>query len=225
MLDEFGSRMKEYESAFTKDNIPGNENLIIRLDGKNFSKLTKTLQKPFDLRFSEAMQDTALTLSKEFKCDLAYTQSDEITLVFLGKPEPYQHIFNGKIFKLNSIFAAYASVVFNKWSEGMPVFDCRAWTVPDHELSNTILWRIHDAKRNSVSACYRWILNKKKMPTQDMMKIELKENGYLYDDLSNDLKYGKMFDREFKPLDIVKFIESDWQTRQSYFLKKEIEYV
>lgn len=51
--------MKSYEDktrAYLDKNIP----VIIRIDGSNFSKLTGCLQKPYDDKFIELMNNSAL---------------------------------------------------------------------------------------------------------------------------------------------------------------------
>jgi tRNA(His) 5'-end guanylyltransferase len=104
------------------------------------------------------MQLTALHLMEETNADVAYTQSDEISLVFLPK-ENADGFFGSRTQKLCSIIAAQCSVYFNSLIPSilpeklgkLPVFDCRAWNVPNEmEAANTILWRRLDASKNSI---------------------------------------------------------------------------
>ena len=46
--DEFGDRMKAYESVFTNQTVNTDSVLCVRIDGKRFSKFTKGFAKPFD---------------------------------------------------------------------------------------------------------------------------------------------------------------------------------
>ena len=55
--------------------------VIIRLDGNNFSKWTKGLEKPFDKKLTQLMTETTQFLVQETNAVVGYTQSDEITLV------------------------------------------------------------------------------------------------------------------------------------------------
>ncbi|KAJ7707490.1 hypothetical protein B0H17DRAFT_1191976 [Mycena rosella] len=85
MATGLGERMKSYEAATDKQ-LPADQPTLIRIDGPGFSKFTKGAT---DL--------------------LAYTQSDELTLVCpMGC-----RAFNGRVAKLASLAAAYASVRFN----------------------------------------------------------------------------------------------------------------
>jgi tRNA(His) 5'-end guanylyltransferase len=70
--------MKEYENCYFK--VPNRSYVIVRLDGVRFSKYTKNL-KPFDDLLSNVMDATTIELCKQFN-PMAYTQSDEISLIF-----------------------------------------------------------------------------------------------------------------------------------------------
>jgi len=79
--DPIGDRMKSYENTtqvYLDQKLP----MIVRLDGHHFSKFTKGFNKPFDLRFSQAMVETCCDLMNEFGPALVFTQSDEITMVY-----------------------------------------------------------------------------------------------------------------------------------------------
>lgn len=202
--DEFGDRMKGYEHIYTSTRIPVDNILVARLDGKGFSKFTKGFKKPFDDRLSEAMILTAESIQKETHANFAYTQSDEITLVYVATEKASEHFLGGKISKINSILASMAAANFNQFiaetapevyeKKGLAYFDCRAFAVPTIiEASNTILWRVQDARKNSVSALFRWTAGHRAMDGLDQaqMKIFLLENnGVDWNDLSNRYKYG-----------------------------------
>src|SRR5271163_495835 len=75
-------RMKSYEAIHDHKLLPGTPT-ILRLDGHTFSKFTANFARPFDLRIHDAMTATCSDLLSHFpSATLAYTQSDEITLVF-----------------------------------------------------------------------------------------------------------------------------------------------
>lgn len=167
-------RMKQFETVY--DNaVPNNHYLCIRLDGHGFSKFTKNLVKPFDINFSKAMIHSAYDCMCEFGAKTAYTQSDEITLIFdipdLEKSQ--QYIFNGRIQKLLSLTASFVSTRFNhylkkfisvgycndvitKINDGFAFFDSRILSfdaASKHEIANHIIWRcIHDCHRNAIQS-------------------------------------------------------------------------
>lgn len=117
-----GDRMKYYEKKSTKvSKILPYQSYIIRLDGKNFSKKTSSLVKPFDDVFNEAMLMTSKDILKEFHGSTVFVQSDEISIIFgaVCTEEDYiennnksTHIFDGKVSKILSVFAGYTSTRF-----------------------------------------------------------------------------------------------------------------
>lgn len=190
MGDAFGDRMKSYEKDFTKLTVKSDKILCVRLDGKKFSKFTKGFEKPFDDRLSQAMIDTTNELVKATNADIGYTSSDEITLVFMIKGNQTEHIYGGKVSKINSILASIATAYFNKFisenapeicaDKGFAFFDCRAWGVPIVvEAMNVLLWRMQDAKRNSISTIFRWTIGHSEMHGLNGFQMidYMRENG------------------------------------------------
>lgn len=84
--------------------------VIVRLDGHRFSRFTAGFHKPYDSRIFEAMLRTTADLLTQMNPDSAYTQSDEITLMYCNAERAPP--FNGKVQKLASLAAAMCSVRF-----------------------------------------------------------------------------------------------------------------
>ena len=84
-FDELDSRMRIFETAHDHSVLPGLR-MVARLDGRNFTRLTKEahdFERPFDARFRDMMTATCEHLmTGGFRVDYAYTQSDEISLLF-----------------------------------------------------------------------------------------------------------------------------------------------
>ena len=70
--DDFGNRMKSYESEWCGDRIAQGEPVLIRLDGKAFHTLTRDLYKPFDYEFMRVMDKTAEDLVEFTNARLSY---------------------------------------------------------------------------------------------------------------------------------------------------------
>lgn len=203
--DDFGDRMKQLESTYTSMRVLHPDVLCVRIDGKKFSKYTKGFTKPFDDRILDAMSDTAKFLVEKTNATISYTQSDEITLIFV--PTGNEYIFGGKVSKINSILASMATARFNQYmhsnelvaDEKLALFDCRSWAVPSvAEASNTLLWRIQDCRKNSVSCLYRWTAGHSRMKdkNQNEMIADLLVNfNTSWDSLSSYYKYGTIFKR------------------------------
>jgi tRNA(His) 5'-end guanylyltransferase len=173
-------RMKAYEGVEAKRRCDADSPVLIRLDGKGFSKFTRSLTRPFDPALSALMIDTMRFVVEKTGPVAAYTQSDEITLMWL----PGRAYCDGRVQKIASIAAAYASAYFNRELDArlpskagqVPVFDARVWAVPTlAEAANVFVWRARDALRNSVSMAasahysHRQLLNKSDAEKRQML--------------------------------------------------------
>lgn len=157
-FEKIEALMRKHESLAEQYILPENF-IIVRLDGKGFTKLTKeklSLEKPFDEKFSEVMTDTTKHLfTIGFKVVYGYTQSDEISLLI----DKDDHTFSRKVRKFNSILAGEASAFFSLQFQELCVFDCRTLAVPNQDmLLDYFCWRQEDAHRNSLSAYCYWTL-------------------------------------------------------------------
>src|SRR5690348_1902836 len=120
--DDFEKRMRALEYFHRLRCIPGAW-VVLRLDGRSFTKFTANLEKPFDLRFQDWMRQTSIALLKELHGIYAYTESDEISLLF---PKDWD-FFDREVEKLVSISASIASSTFALASQQIVHFDSRIW--------------------------------------------------------------------------------------------------
>lgn len=128
--------------------------LIVRLDGKAFHTFTRGMQRPFDSHMTDAMDMTAYRLCRDsdIPVTLAYTQSDEISLLIENKGDPF---FGGRGQKIASVAASYASAYFNDAfkRDKLGVFDARVFGLDESGfVERYFLWRKKDANRNAISA-------------------------------------------------------------------------
>jgi len=209
--DEFGDRMKFYERAYTDESISIDVPLCVRIDGKGFSKFTKGFAKPFDQALTRSMVYTTKQLVKETNASIGHTSSDEITMIWFKRSEKQsEHIFGGRVSKINSILASMAAANFNYFiaqyapsiyaGKGLAYFDCRAWSVPnDIEASNVLLWRIQDSRKNSISSLYRWTLDHSSMhglSGKQMVETLKKDANVDWENLPATYRYGSIVKRE-----------------------------
>jgi tRNA(His) 5'-end guanylyltransferase len=191
--------MKAYEEVF-EFKLPAGTPAILRVDGHGFSKFTSNFARPFDQRIHDAMTATCSDLLNHFPAaSLAYTQSDEITLVFPAGVRS----FNDRVQKLCSLAASFTSVKFNLHlaaalqsfpeppvrSEilGNAHFDARLFSVPNiEEALNCVLWRCRgDAIRNSVGAFARTMYSTKELHgknTDGVLRMMEVEKGVVFKD-------------------------------------------
>ena len=192
MKDPLGDRMKQYEAATTSQTSLNMAPLMVRVDGKRFSSYTKGFTKPYCNAFIKCMCYTAKQLAKQLQAKVAYVQSDEITFCLRQETYTSQHIFNGKIFKVVSCAASYATYFFNKaarkylpakYASKVAVFDARAFNVPNiEEATNCILWRQQDCIRNSILGLAQYTFGAKNITGVSTLslkeKLDLSVNNY-----------------------------------------------
>lgn len=160
-------RMRRFETSLDQVILP-ELYLAVRIDGRNFTKLTKETCKfeaPFDVRFRDAMIDTVKHLMGcGFRIVYGYTQSDEISLLF----HPDDTTFGRKTRKINSVLAGEASAFFSL-RLGVPAcFDCRVIPLPNLEcVRDYFSWRQEDAHRNSLNAHCYWLLRREGLTAQE----------------------------------------------------------
>jgi tRNA(His) 5'-end guanylyltransferase len=201
-----GDRMKFYEGRYTDDVLMPMIPVMARLDGRSFSKFTKGLERPYDRRLSQLMQDTTTYLMKETVALAGYTQSDEISLVWLQEKPDSDIFFSGKLHKMNSVLASMASVYFNKnlgkfipdKANQSPLFDCRVWNVPlKYEACNCFIWREMDATRNSVSMAARSFYSHKELHGKNSSQMQemMFQRGQNWNDYPSFFKRGTYMTR------------------------------
>lgn len=159
-FDELDSKLRIFETAHDLCALPGIF-IVARIDGRNFTRLTKEIHKfeaPFDSRFRDHMVSTVEHLMGcGFRVVYGYTQSDEISLL-LHRDE---HSFGRKLLKLNSILAGEASAKFSLLLGSIAAFDCRISQLPTiQDVVDYFRWRNEDAHRNSLNAHCYWTLRK-----------------------------------------------------------------
>ena len=114
--DSLGDRMKGYENI-SRIYLTRRTPVIIRIDGKAFHSFTRGFAKPFDDILIKSMQDTSKYLCENIMgCKLAYTQSDEISLLLVDYEKlGTQAWFDNNLQKMVSVAASMATMTFNKF--------------------------------------------------------------------------------------------------------------
>jgi tRNA(His) 5'-end guanylyltransferase len=165
-FDELDTKMRVFETANDRSVLPAMF-LVARIDGRNFTRLTKEVHKfdaPYDLRFRNMMiETTAHLMNCGFKAVYGCTQSDEISLLF----HPAITTFDRKVRKYNSILAGEASARFSLLLQDLACFDCRISELPNMDLVvDYFRWRNEDAHRNALNAHCYWLLRKEGQTVQ-----------------------------------------------------------
>jgi tRNA(His) 5'-end guanylyltransferase len=164
-LKEFEAQMREHE-RMGKTRIPAGY-IVLRLDGKGFSKFTeKHFEKPFDLRMSELMVNTATALVNEFGAIYGYTESDEMSLLLPAGFNLHDRQF-GKLLSISSAIVA-SSFTLQMAKAGLlsddsdfVAFDSRVWFAETREkVADYFRWRESDAVRCGLNTWIYWTLRR-----------------------------------------------------------------
>lgn len=201
---DIADRMKLYEKSYNFM-LPRRLPVIVRCDGKRFSKATKKLDKP-SYDFIKAMSETTKNVASSIDgCVFAYTQSDEISFVLCNdKSLEQQPWLSNRLQKIASIMASETTYYFMSNSKnldlkGKTIFDARAFVLPNlNEVVNYMIWRNQDCIKNSISmvAYYKlW----KKFGKADALKML---HGKKSKDRKNILldSLGIDFEKEYLPI-------------------------
>lgn len=159
-FEALGDRMKAFEAAESERRFMPGLPIVVRLDGRSFHTFTKGMPRPYYEPMSKAMVETARYLVEVTQANFAYTQSDEITLVYYDVSGDSTGLFSGRVQKLVSVLAGTATAKFNQVvmqemperAYLLPVFDSRAFNVPNlSEVVNCLLFRTIDCAKNSIT--------------------------------------------------------------------------
>lgn len=220
--DSIGNRMKEnYENRY-RSSLTRRTPVIMRLDGRAFHTLTRGCFRPFDVRFSEVMINTASILCAGIqgaKC--AYIQSDEISILITDFDKlTTEAWFDYNIQKMTSVSAGMASSYFTvAWrKEGLspgayPVFDSRVFNVPSEEVCNYFIWRQQDWIRNSLQMLCQSYFSPKQLhgKNQAAMHEMLYSIGTNWANLSDKWKNGVF----------IQLLDGNWEMSDEILFAKD----
>ena len=224
--DDLGNRMKTFYEEILKTKLIRRTPVVIRIDGKAFHTFTRGFKRPFDDVLIKNMQETAKYLCENIQgCQLAYTQSDEISLLLID----YQRFetsawFDYEIQKMCSISASMATVAFNKIfrdtvgelhikgalekeyscilykaAQKGAMFDSRVFNIPREEVTNYFYWRQLDASRNSIQMVGQANFSHRELQHKscnDIQDILMIQKGINWNDFSTYQKRGSCVVKE-----------------------------
>ena len=215
-----------YQSLTDYKLIP-NSYVLAMVDGHCFSKMIKhKFDRPFDDMFINMMNETAKYLCENIQgAKLAYTQSDEISILITDFDTPMTDSFFGfRLCKMQSLIASMATAKFNQMYAKLAndykgfylkkfdmkeyptcTFDCKVWTVPNaNDAYAWFLYRQTDCIKNSKAQTAQAYLSHKSLVglTSDEMIIKLKdEKGIDWNKFENDKKYGRVIKKVETPME------------------------
>lgn len=203
-MDKLGDRIKSEHEDTTRFFLEKKNYHILRLDGKAFHTYTKGCKRPYDEDLMSHMDEVAKKLCAQIQgAKFAYTQSDEITIVFTDFDTPETHLwFDGNIQKIASVSASMATAYFNQMRTDYPAiafFDSRVFSISyQPEVFNVFIWRQLDAIKNSVQMQAHHYFGHKECENRHtgMLKEKLAENGTPWDKSPEGFQRGRMIFKE-----------------------------
>ncbi|MGB9979713.1 tRNA(His) guanylyltransferase Thg1 family protein [Methanobacterium sp.] len=172
--------MRECE-IFSNLKVPCGSKIVIRIDGRTFSKLSHDLKfkKPYDDEFRDIMVKTGKDFLKEFSPAFIYTFSDEINILLSEIP------FGGRIEKLDSVFASFITGSFTK-NLLKPIkkpisFDSRVIPLSEKGMVEYFKERQDEAWRNCINGYAYWTLRTDHTKKETMEVLRKKKSSGLHD--------------------------------------------
>ena len=209
--------MKDCE-IFSNLKVPCGSKIIIRADGRNFSGLSNILklERPYDELFANLMIDVCSDFFVEFSPKLIFTFSDEINILLSEIP------FNGRVEKLDSVFASFISGSFTKniikylnyfnidSSNLKPIsFDSRVIPLSDLGVIDYFKNRQNETWRNCLNGYSYWKLRREYGKSRAVEILNKKKSSELHEIL---------FERGLNMSEVPQ-----WQRRGIGLYKKEIK--
>lgn len=214
--DPLGQRIKSNYENRNRHYLTRRMPVILRCDGKSFHSYCAPLKNRFDPNFMKVMNLTAIKLCEEIQgAQFGYITSDEISILL----HDYKKLTSNAWFdynqsKVESISAAIASVEFtnNSWMiweplqslEGtLPVdklfyikpayFDSRAFSIPEAEVCNALLWRQQDSVRNSINSLAQSLYSHKELQNKSCNEMQEMcfQKEHNWNDLPTSWKRGR----------------------------------
>jgi tRNA(His) guanylyltransferase len=127
-------------------NLRARAPLVARADGRGFKKVLETSKKPYDIDFARVMAEASSCFFREsgLMPALAFTFSDEVSLVFLEAP------FVGRVEKIDSLIAGFLSSVISLDLARPVSMDCRTVPLCQDEIGVYLAERQDETWRNHV---------------------------------------------------------------------------
>ena len=127
-------------------NLKARTPLVARADGRGFKKILESRKKPYDMDFARSMIDATVKIFEDsgLTPSLAFTFSDEISLIFLEAP------FSGRVEKIDSVIAGLLSGALSMALGRVVSMDCRVVSVCRAEIVEYLVDRQDETWRNHV---------------------------------------------------------------------------
>jgi tRNA(His) 5'-end guanylyltransferase len=147
-------------------NLRARAPLVVRADGRGFKTILESCKKPYDLDFARSMTGAAARLFSDSGLTpaLAFTFSDEISLLFLEAP------FAGRVEKIDSVTASFLSAALSLNLGRLVSMDCRVIPLCEAEVAEYLSERQDETWRNHVFSYGFYMLVEEGLTTSKAME-------------------------------------------------------
>lgn len=141
--------------------------LVVRADGRGFKKVLEGSKKPYDIDFARSMVCGVESFFRDFGPSpaLAFTFSDEISLLFLEAP------FAGRVEKIDSLIAGFLSAALSLDLDRPVSLDCRTIPLCEAEIGSYLAERQDETWRNHVFSYGFYVLLEEGFNPKQAMKM------------------------------------------------------
>jgi tRNA(His) 5'-end guanylyltransferase len=244
--DALGARMKAYFEDRAKTRLLRRVPVIIRLDGRSFSRFCKRFEKPFDKKLHDMLNNVMVYLCSKIQgAKFAERHSDEISIVVTDYDTlQTDAFFDYEVGKICSITAGLATSEFCKqliieqavnnfdedpkaflsMSEDWPVFDSRCFNLPESEVVNYVYWRNLDCTRSSINMLGQSKFSHKEMQNKNCNQVQemlFQQFGINWNDLPQCQKSGFICVKETSEKEIEKGPKKGEKYIRSYWAVKD----
>lgn len=141
--------------------------MVARADGRGFKKILEGSKKPYDIDFARSMVGAVENIFLDFGPSpaLAFTFSDEISLVFLDAP------FAGRVEKIDSLIAGFLSAALSLDLCRPVSMDCRTIPLCQVEIRSYLSERQDETWRNHVFSYGFYMLQEEGLNGTQAMEV------------------------------------------------------
>lgn len=197
MKDTLGDYLKSMEHEYNGSITDGSKYLYMRLDGRSFSNLTRSMDKPYDLEFHSSMNETAKALMEEFDPLLVMRQSDEISILWKPISGNTERLYGGKYYKLLSVVPSFAASVLSIYLKKPLAFDARIVEASFEDAIKLFWWRYKDCHKNAISMVISSCCSPKELHGMNTeTRFDIIKEKEIWENSPNSFKYGYWLTRE-----------------------------
>lgn len=233
-------RISEYQSSYNYKILPKLP-IVYTLNGRNFSKITQNLQKPYSKELNDCLSSTLLRLCTEIEgAVFGYSYNDELIIISKNDGNCW---YDNNIQKLASVTSSIATVHFNNMVVNTEldfttdaIFTCEVSALPNlTEVLNFLIFKQqHNFQLSLNFACYYELLKSntenevysklENLAMEDKIDFLREDCGVEYTDYPENFRRGLSVYKVPKLVNSI--LKNKWQIdNDTVLFSKEQEFI